>query len=283
MASNVEYDSDTHGSCGFVAAGGSVSVDNSVVYADGPHSAGFCVEHSDTPSGLIHARAVTASSKNGTAVWLYGAARQISFTNCTLVGGGDAAIVSAAQRGGHPFPMDLNIIDSTVESLDLTSPVLHYAVADSTTHIYNSSLISASPDLVIATCSPTLFENCTTFHTNISVAESHMEGNIQAWQPARLRWDLTWYTTWTGSVVNTPTDLASSAPDVFLDTTSFWNVTKNSWVRGLVSALGNVSNIRAMEPNVTVHYNGAIQENAYLGSQAFKIEGGGVVQPYLDV
>jgi hypothetical protein len=281
VASNVEMESNHTGSCGFVAHGGSVSVDYSVVYADGSLSAGVCVEPADTPSGMVHARGVTSSSLEGVAVWLYGAAGQISFTNCTLVGGGDAAIISTSRRGGLAEPRDLNIIDSIVMATNPDSPVLHYAVADSNTHIYNSTLISASPDLVVSTCSPTIFENCTTFYTNISISESEIEGNIQAWEPSRLRWELTWYTRWTGSVVNTPSDVASSAPDVYLDGTSVWTVTEDTWVRALVSGLGNVSNIIAAEPNVTIRYDGATVENAYLSSQTFEIEGGGSVQPYL--
>jgi hypothetical protein len=281
VASNVEMESNQTGSCGFVANGGSLSIDYSVVYADGPLSAGFCVEGTDTPSGMVHARGVTSSSLDGVAVWLYGASGQISFTNCTFVGGGDAAIVSAAKPGGLAEPRDLNIIDSIVIATNPNSPVLHYAVADSNTHIYNSTLTAAGPDLVVSTCSPTAFENCTTFSTNISISESELEGNIQAWQPSRLRWELTWYSRWTGSVVNTPSDIASSAPDVFLDGTSVWTVTKDTWVRALVSSLGNVSNIIAAEPNITIRYDGGAAENAYLLSQAYGIEGGGFVQPYL--
>lgn len=265
-----------------MARGGRLSIEDSVAYADGLHSSALCVLDSDTPSGSVYAEDFTGSASLGAAVFLYGAAEQILLNHCHLSGGGDAVIVSAAPRGGHATPVDLNIMDSTLVSTHPTSPVLHYAVAHSRTRIYNTSLSAVSSDLVMATCSPTYFEGCTEFFTNITVSESRLEGNIQAWQPARLRWDLTSYTTWTGSVVNVRYDFAWSPPDIFLDDTSVWHVSKDSWVRALVSALGNVSNVHATEPNVTIHYDATIQENAYLGSQTFEIDGGGFVQPYLD-
>lgn len=281
VASNIEMESNQNSSCGFVAVGGSLSVDYSVVYADGRFSAGFCIETADPPSGMVHARGVTSSSLEGVAVWLYGAAGQISFTNCTLVGGGGAAIISASLPRGLAQPHDLNIIDSVVTATNPNSPVLYYAVTDSNTHIYNSTLNAAGPDLIVSKCGSTAFVKCTAFFTNISISESEVEGTIQAWAPSRLRYELTSYSRWTGSVVNTPSDVASSAPDVYLDETSVWTVNKDTWVRALVSSLGNVSNIVAAEPNITIRYDSGAVENAYLLSQAFEIEGGGSVQPYL--
>ena len=68
--------------------------------------------------------------------------------------------------------------------------------------------------------------------------------------------------------------------DIRIDSTSKWNVTKESWVQSLATAQDDLSSISVAEPGVVVHYNASHVLNQYLQQKTIELQGGGSAQPY---
>jgi hypothetical protein len=80
---------------------------------------------------------------------------------------------------------------------------------------------------------------------------------------------------------NTTTGFYASSPiDIGIDSTSAWNVTKESWVQRLTSAYHDLRNIIVAQPGVVVHYNVSDPLNRYLEGRTIELGGGGSAVPY---
>jgi hypothetical protein len=104
-------------------------------------------------------------------------------------------------------------------------------------------------------------------------------GDIMAIEPSYLTWTLNQYSGWTGRVAMPTFDTMSPHVDIFIDNTSNWTLTNESWVQTLSSANPDLSNIFAPE-GVVLHYNASSEFNGYLQGKNFDLVGGGSAMPY---
>ncbi|KAB5560097.1 hypothetical protein GE09DRAFT_1220758 [Coniochaeta sp. 2T2.1] len=68
--------------------------------------------------------------------------------------------------------------------------------------------------------------------------------------------------------------------DIRIDITSRWNVTKESWVQSLSTAMDDLRRVSVAEPGIVVHYNASHVLNKYLQGKTIELQGGGLAEPY---
>ncbi|KAB5562986.1 hypothetical protein GE09DRAFT_1056730 [Coniochaeta sp. 2T2.1] len=266
-ASFIEYSSNSTGTCAFVADGGYITVSESTAVLRGPESAVFCSLGSGDALSEIHAQDVSAYSENGPIAALYGNTYLAAFTNSTLYSGGRAAIISSTIGAGALSDTVLHATSSQIEAMNPDAPVLLFTLKDIDATFYHTELIpSASNVLLHAACD-----------------DSAAEGDCNHFRdPAYLTWKLSHVTTWTGAVTsNTTTGIYGASPvDIRIDLTSRWNVTKESWVQSLSTAMDDLQSVSVAEPGIVVHYNASHVLNKYLQGKTIELQGGGLAQPY---
>ncbi|OIW30944.1 hypothetical protein CONLIGDRAFT_668822 [Coniochaeta ligniaria NRRL 30616] len=280
----VNYSSDSRGTCAFVADGGEITIHDSIARSRAEESSIFCSLGGGDALGQIHSQEVVAISEKGPAVVLSGNTELAAFTNTTFSAGGPAAIISTRVGSGVLQDTVLRVTTSQITSTNPTSPVLLFTLKDIDAIFYRTDLVPSQSNILLHTACSSAAQagDCRPFQATVLMAESSIVGDIQAWDPAYLFWELSSYTTWTGAVAsNTTTGVYGTAPvDVYIDDTSSWHVTKESWVQVLESARGDLSNIVAVEPGVVVHYNASALANEYLEGRTVELQGGGLARPY---
>jgi len=108
----------------------------------------------------------------------------------------------------------------------------------------------------------------------ISVSESHLSGDIVAYNGSSISWSLSDYSTWTGSayVVAGPAYL-----EVALDATSNWTLTKDTTLMNFTNADTTLSNVQSN--GYTISYVSNSTANAWLKGNKVDLPGGGCLEP----
>lgn len=108
----------------------------------------------------------------------------------------------------------------------------------------------------------------------VNIADSHVGGDIVAWDNSSINISIDPDSSWTGSTAWSPK--TGPATNIIVD--GSWELTRDTYVQRLISRRSNLDNIESNGHNV--YYNPDLPENAYLGSNEISLRGGGFARPY---
>lgn len=266
-----------------MSEGGTLNIGQSKARTKSVGSSVFCSEHGEGLSEL-YANEVAATSDDSAAAWLFGPG-VASFTNCDIKGGGPGAIIAAPVKLGNFTQTRIRIVDSNLTATGAYSSVFLLGRSDVDIRIYNTKMTPSDSGIIAATVcfGPQNIvlgaTDCEPFTATITVSESNPVGDIEPRWPSNILWALDTYSLWTGGIVTPGNATVAPAVSVFLDDTSAWEVTRESWVQTLRSPHVDLANIYA-DKGIVVHYNASAPHNAYLGGRRFILQGGGSAEPY---
>lgn len=250
---------------------------NSISRAQGIGSATFYA------LGEIFADNVVSVSEQGPVVFMDGAQNvTIANSDCTAGLLGGMAIFSSSTRiaGGR-----IEVTDSKITTTGSEMPGLWFGNVIIDVVLNNAKIETASGILVNANYSQITqdFDYYADYTDNsalqpaevsITVVESSLSGDLVPYNESTISWNLTSYSSWAGSSYS---GYGSSYVNVYLDATSNWTLTGDSYVQNFTSADTTLANV--ISNGYTLYYNADALENEWLESQTISISGGGSVTP----
>ena len=233
--------------------------------------------------GEIHATDVVGLSENGPSLFMDG--YQIAvIDNSDLTAGllGGIVIFSSMflQSGGY-----ISISNSKLTTLGADMPGLWFGNINKTVSLTNTEVITASGILAVANYSQITqdFDYYAGYTDNpslspatvdINIAESTLVGDIVPYNGSTINWNLTQYSSWTGTAYS---GFGVAYANIFLDSSSTWTMTNDTTVSKLISDDDSLSNIDSQGYNI--YYDSVDYDNSWLDGKTLSLAGGGKVAP----
>jgi hypothetical protein len=181
----------------------------------------------------------------------------------------------------------VNFKDSRLTTLGKDMPALWFGNTVATANLYNTELNTASGILAVANYSQVTqdFDYFASYTDNpmllpaiatINVAESHLKGDLVAYNSSSISWFLSGRSTWTGKAY--PGYGGKASFSVHLDKTSQWTLTDDTKLANFTDADGALNNIRSR--GFSILYDRSAKANQWLAGKTVKLAGGGVAKPY---
>ncbi|KAI9738387.1 MAG: hypothetical protein M1834_008890 [Cirrosporium novae-zelandiae] len=278
-ATNVEHYSGGNRCSSFSgdSPAGYVYVSDSVAHTDGIGSAiAYAL-------GTVELTNVIGHASNAPALFMD--ANQIaSFTDCDLTAGllGGIMIFSSADRYSGA---SVTFTDSKLTTLGATMPALWFGNVIGTVSLTNTILNTTSGILAVANYSQVTqdFDYYADYTDNsalqsaamtVDIASSDLTGDLVAYNGSSIVWNLTDYSTWTGTAYSGYGDAYFG---ISLDATSTWILTADTTVTNLTSANGTY-NIESNGFNVYYTDYGNSTKRG-LEVRTVPLKGGGKLMP----
>ena len=258
---------------------GYVTISNSVAHTSGIGSAIFYA------LGTINATNVIGYAQNSPALFSDGPQKS-TFINCDLTAGllgGTVMFSSMIRRSGAT----LSLIDSKLNTLGDMMPALWFGNVIATVYLHHTEFNTKSGILVTANYSQVTQEfnyyagypdnpNLLPAIVTINVDECSLSGTLIAYNGSSISWIINQHSTWHGHAYS---GYGESYISVSLDATSTWFLTGNTTLEGLTLTNNNWASIYSNGYNIT--YNSTSPVNSWLNQTTIKLNGGGLLMPYI--
>ncbi len=250
--------------------GGKVTVKNSTLQAAGDGSP--CIYS----TGDISAYKCTGKA-TGSQIAVVEGKNSITLSSCTLTGAGNNGIMLYQSTSGDA-EVGTAVLTSKSSTLKTTSkgPMFYITNTDAVINLQNNKLSFSSGILLDAAGNNTNNwgvpgKNGGTVELN--AVKQTMKGSITCDEISSVKVSLKTSSALTGAIDTANTGDVS----ITLDKTSKWNVTGDSYVTSLKTALSDYSNI--ISNGYTIYYDSANSDNSALGGKTITLPDGGKLAP----
>lgn len=204
----------------------------------------------------------------------------VDFTAGLLAG---TVLFSSSER---QFGASLSFNNSRITTLGKDMAALWFGNLIVEASLYSTQITTPSGILVIANTSQVTqaFDYFAGSEQNpsilpaevtVSVSESHLNGDLVAYNGSSVSWSLTRYSTWTGSVYS---GYGVSYFGISLDKTSTWVLTTDAYLQNFTNA--DLTNKNVKSRGHTIFYNSSSSSNVWLNSQTLSLPDGGQLRPF---
>lgn len=237
--------------------------------------------------GEIHATNVIGLAENAPTLFMDGI-QTADLRNVDLTAGllGGTILFSSSDREAGA---QINFTDSRLSVKDATgtAPGLWFGNTIATARLVNTEINTTSGILVVANYSQVTQDfdyyagypdnnNLAPAEATVIVQESSLVGDLVAYNGSSISWTLSQYSSWTGTAYseNTgSTDELSVTFGVYLDKTSNWTLTNDTWLTNFTDADSSLGNVYGNGFNI--YYDGDSVVNKWLGNKTIALNQGG--------
>ncbi|KAJ5738056.1 hypothetical protein N7493_001211 [Penicillium malachiteum] len=273
VGSNLRHYSGAYRSSSFAGDSpkGYVQVYDSLSHTAGIGSATFYGQ------GTIYARNIIGHAQKAPIAFIDGAEIDIYDSDLTAGLLAGAVIFSSGTRESGS---SISFTDSSITVLPNDAAALWFGNVIASASLTRTQINTTSGILAIANYSQvtqdfTYFADSTaSAEATITVSDSHLTGDLVAYNGSSISWSLENYSSWTGCAYS---GYGNASFSITLDSTSIWTLTKDTVVKHFKNADTSLNNIHS--EGHSLYYDSSATSNKWLQGTTKKMQGGGYLKP----